>query len=95
MIPGHGRVGEQNEVVDYRDMVVLIRDVIADLTKQGKTVEQVKAAHPALPYKKHDGDAWLSPHSHACGHAGSWTVAVRPTPPCALSAPSLFSLEYV
>jgi glyoxylase-like metal-dependent hydrolase (beta-lactamase superfamily II) len=55
VIPGHGRVCEQNEVVDYRDMVVLVRDVIADLVKQGKTLDQIKAARPALPYETRYG----------------------------------------
>jgi len=55
VIPGHGRVSEQNEVVDYRDMVVLIRDVVADLAKQGKTLDQIKAARPALPYETRYG----------------------------------------
>src|SRR5205823_6059116 len=44
VIPGHGRVCEQMEVVDYRDMVVIIRDVIADMIKQGMTLDQIKAA---------------------------------------------------
>jgi glyoxylase-like metal-dependent hydrolase (beta-lactamase superfamily II) len=55
VIPGHGRVSEQMEVVDYRDMVVLVRDVIADYIKQGKTLDQIKAAHPALPYETRYG----------------------------------------
>jgi len=55
VIPGHGRLCEQMEVVDYRDMVVLISDVIADLIKQGKTLDQIKAAHPALPYETRYG----------------------------------------
>jgi cyclase len=55
VIPGHGRLCEQNEVVDYRDMVVLVRDVVADLTKQGKTLDEIKAAHPALPYETRYG----------------------------------------
>ena len=55
VIPGHGRVCEQAEVVDYRDMVVLVRDVIEDLIKQGKTLEQIKAARPALPYETRYG----------------------------------------
>jgi cyclase len=55
VIPGHGRVCEQNEVVDYRDMVVLVRDVVADLAKQGKTLDQIKAARPALPYETRYG----------------------------------------
>jgi cyclase len=55
VIPGHGRLCEQMEVVDYRDMVVIIRDVIADLIKQGKTLDQIKAARPALPYETRFG----------------------------------------
>jgi len=55
VIPGHGRLSEQMEVVDYRDMVVLVRDVVADYIKQGKTLDQIKAAHPALPYETRYG----------------------------------------
>jgi cyclase len=55
VIPGHGRVCEQMEVVDYRDMVVTVRDVIADLMKQGKTLDQIKAARPALAYETRYG----------------------------------------
>jgi len=57
VIPGHGRVSEQMEVVDYRDMVVLVRDNVADLIKQGKTLDQIKAARPALPYETRYGAA--------------------------------------
>ena len=57
VIPGHGRLSEQMEVVDYRDMVVLVRDNVADLIKQGKTLEQIKAARPALPYETRYGTA--------------------------------------
>jgi hypothetical protein len=55
VIPGHGRLCEQMEVVDYRDMVVLIKDVVADMIQQGKTLDQIKAAHPALPYETRFG----------------------------------------
>jgi glyoxylase-like metal-dependent hydrolase (beta-lactamase superfamily II) len=55
VVPGHGRVLEQMDVVDYRDMVVVVRDVIADLIKQGKTLEQIQAARPALPYESEYG----------------------------------------
>jgi glyoxylase-like metal-dependent hydrolase (beta-lactamase superfamily II) len=51
VIPGHGRLSEQMEVVDYRDMVVTIRDNVAELIKEGKSLDQVKAAHPALAYE--------------------------------------------
>ena len=42
-------------VVDYRDMVVIVRDVIADMIKQGMTLDQIKAAHPARPYETEYG----------------------------------------
>jgi cyclase len=51
VIPGHGRVYEQMDVVDYRDMVVIVRDAVWDLTKQDKTLDQIKAAHPAKPFE--------------------------------------------
>jgi len=55
VIPGHGRLCEQMEVVDYRDMVVIVRDVIADMIKQKMTLDQIKAAHPAKPYETQYG----------------------------------------
>lgn len=57
VIPGHGRVCEQLDVVDYRDMVVEVRDAIADMIKQGMTLDQIKAAHPARPYETEYGTA--------------------------------------
>ena len=55
VIPGHGRLCEQQDVVDYRDMVVIVRDVVADLIKQGKTLEQIQAASPAKPFETQYG----------------------------------------
>jgi len=55
VIPGHGRLCEQMEIVDYRDMVVTVRDVIADMIKQGKTLDQIKEASPAKPYETQYG----------------------------------------
>jgi len=55
VVPGHGRACEQIDVVNYRDMVVTIRDIIQDLIKNGKTLEQVKAAKPAEPWASQYG----------------------------------------
>ncbi|HJT88888.1 MAG TPA: MBL fold metallo-hydrolase [Bryobacteraceae bacterium] len=55
IIPGHGRVCDQFDVVDYRDMVTIIRDRVRDLMKQGLTLEQVKAASPARGYIRRYG----------------------------------------
>lgn len=55
VIPGHGRVCDQLDVVEYRDMVTIIRDRIWDLMKAGMTLEQIKAASPTRGYTRRYG----------------------------------------
>jgi len=50
VIPGHGRLCDEADVVEFRDMVTIIRDRVQDLIKQGKTLDQVKAAKPSRDY---------------------------------------------
>jgi glyoxylase-like metal-dependent hydrolase (beta-lactamase superfamily II) len=63
VIPGNGRVCDQFDVVEYRDMVVIIRDRIRALIKEGKTLEQVKAAAPASGFIRRYGS-----------NSGPWTT---------------------
>jgi len=63
VIPGHGRIGDESDILEFRDMVVIIRDRIASLVTQGKTLEQVMATRPALDYDLrygNDNGAWTS-----------------------------------
>jgi glyoxylase-like metal-dependent hydrolase (beta-lactamase superfamily II) len=55
VIPGHGRLGDQLDVVEYRDMVSIIRDRVRDLRDAGMTLDQVKAASPARGYTRRYG----------------------------------------
>jgi cyclase len=50
VIPGHGRLCDEADVVEYRDMTTIIRDRIQDMVKRGMTLEQVKAAKPTRDY---------------------------------------------
>jgi cyclase len=50
VIPGHGRLCDEADVVEYRDMVTIIRERIQDMIKKGMTLEQVKAAKPTRDY---------------------------------------------
>jgi glyoxylase-like metal-dependent hydrolase (beta-lactamase superfamily II) len=63
VVPGHGRICDEAEVVEYRDMVTIIRDRVADLVKKGLTLDQVKAAKPSRDY---DGDYGAT--------SGTWTT---------------------
>jgi cyclase len=50
VIPGHGRICDRATVSNYRDMVTIIGDRIADSVKKGLSLEQVKASQPTLDY---------------------------------------------
>jgi cyclase len=63
VIPGHGRLYDQFDVIEYRDMVTIIRDRVRDLVGAGRSLEQVKASRPALGYEGSYGNA-----------GGDWTT---------------------
>ena len=50
VVPGHGRVADEQDVVEYRNMVTIVRDRIKEYVKRGMTLEQVKAAKPTLDF---------------------------------------------
>ena len=50
VIPGHGRLTDEADVVEYRDMVTITRDRIQALVKRGLTNAQIKVARPTLDY---------------------------------------------
>jgi glyoxylase-like metal-dependent hydrolase (beta-lactamase superfamily II) len=50
IVPGHGRLCDEADLVEYRDMLTIIRDRIQDLVRKGATIAQVKAARPTLDY---------------------------------------------
>jgi cyclase len=50
IVPGHGRLADQADIVEYRDMLTIVRDRVQDLIKKGRTLEQVRAARPSLDY---------------------------------------------
>jgi glyoxylase-like metal-dependent hydrolase (beta-lactamase superfamily II) len=63
VIPGHGRIGDEADIVSYRDMLVIVRARIADLIEQGKSLAQVQEARPALDYDLRYGNSngeWTS-----------------------------------
>jgi len=57
IIPGHGRICDTGDLVNYRNMVVKIHDRIQDLIKSGLTLQQVKAARPTLDFDGRYGSA--------------------------------------
>jgi glyoxylase-like metal-dependent hydrolase (beta-lactamase superfamily II) len=63
VIPGHGRVGDEADILEYRDMVQIIRDRIQQSIDDGMTLQQVQASRPALDYDPRYGN-------------GPWTTAM-------------------
>jgi cyclase len=50
VIPGHGRLSDEADVVEYRDMVTIIRDRVKSMVAMGMTLRQVQAAKPTADY---------------------------------------------
>jgi glyoxylase-like metal-dependent hydrolase (beta-lactamase superfamily II) len=63
VVPGHGRIYDRQDMVEYRDMVVTIRDIIQDMIQRGMTLSQIKEASPGKAYEREYG-----------AKSGSWTT---------------------
>src|SRR5207248_8981006 len=50
IIPGHGRICDEADVLEYHDMIVIVRDRIRDGVKKGMTLEQIKGARLTRDY---------------------------------------------
>jgi glyoxylase-like metal-dependent hydrolase (beta-lactamase superfamily II) len=50
VIPGHGRISNLGDVLNYREMVIVVGDRIKHMIEAGMTLEQVKAAKPTFSY---------------------------------------------
>jgi glyoxylase-like metal-dependent hydrolase (beta-lactamase superfamily II) len=50
VVPGHGRVCDESEVMEYRDMLTIVRDRVKAMVEKGMTLQQVKAARPTFEY---------------------------------------------
>jgi glyoxylase-like metal-dependent hydrolase (beta-lactamase superfamily II) len=50
VIPGHGRLSDETEVANYRDMLTIVRDRVAAMIGAGMTLEQVQRAKPTSDY---------------------------------------------
>jgi glyoxylase-like metal-dependent hydrolase (beta-lactamase superfamily II) len=51
VVPGHGYVSDYGEIVEYRDMLTVITDIVRNLIDKGMTLEQVRAANPTRGYR--------------------------------------------
>jgi cyclase len=55
VVGAHGIIGHEADVVDYRDMVTIVRDRVQDLIKKGQTLAQVRQADPVKGYRARFG----------------------------------------
>lgn len=50
IVPGRGRISEETDVAEFRDMVVIVRDRIQNLAAKGQTLEQITKERPSRDY---------------------------------------------
>ena len=61
VIPGHGPVAGRSDVVEFRDMLVAIRENVAGLKKQGRFLDETVAAKPTAPFDAKWGQFLITP----------------------------------
>lgn len=50
IVPGHGRLSDEADVVEYRDMLTIVRDRVQSMVDAGMSLRQVQAAQPTRDY---------------------------------------------
>ncbi len=55
VIPGHGRLCDEADVVEYRDMVTIVRDRVLALRKLGLAAESIRYFQQSLDYDRRYG----------------------------------------
>lgn len=63
IIPGHGKLSNKKELIEYRDTLIVLRDRMKDLIAQGKTLEEVLAMMPNKDIDEKLGGGFLSPEN--------------------------------
>ncbi len=59
IIPGHGPLGKRADLVAYRDMLQTAHAAIAPMVRQGKSLEEIKAAEPVAPLAETWGNGFV------------------------------------
>jgi glyoxylase-like metal-dependent hydrolase (beta-lactamase superfamily II) len=65
LVPGHGRIADEGDLVRYRDMNTVIRDRVQALIDRGQSLPQIQAANVTLDYESRYG-----------AERGEWTTAM-------------------
>lgn len=61
LIPGHGPIGDKAQLAEYHDMLTTVRESVATLKKQGRSVDETVAAKPTAAYDAKFGKALIPP----------------------------------
>ncbi|TWI28346.1 MBL fold metallo-hydrolase [Mesorhizobium tianshanense] len=61
IVPGHGRIGNRAQLTEFHDMLVAIRDNVAELKAQGKSLAETQAAKPTAAFDAKWGQFVIGP----------------------------------
>jgi glyoxylase-like metal-dependent hydrolase (beta-lactamase superfamily II) len=87
VIPGHGHLADEADVVEYFDMLAILRDRLQDAVKKGMSLAQVKAAGLARDYEGRYGAAEGKSTTDAFIEAAYRSLTPAPAPVPAAAAP--------
>ena len=83
IVPGHGRLCDEADVVEYRDMLTIVRDRIQHMIDEGMSLRQIKAAQPTSDYDARygaDTGSWTTEQFVEAVHASLERTPAAPVP---------------
>jgi len=88
LIPGHGRIGDEADLVEYRDMATIVRDRFQDAIRKKMTLEQLKVARLLRDYEGRYGasqgfwttDAFIEAAYRSLSPAQPASATAKPAP---------------
>ena len=60
IIPGHGPLSDRADLVAYRAMLQIVYDTVAPMIRQGKSLEEIRAAKPLAPLVDEWGGGFIN-----------------------------------
>ncbi len=63
IVSGHGRIADEADIVEYRDMITIIRDRVQHFINQGMSLDETLEADISRDYDGRYGNGFVSPDS--------------------------------
>ena len=63
IIPGHGKVANKRQLIDYANLLDLFRELVVELREEGKSIEEIIEIRPLAEWDDTYGSGFIAPEA--------------------------------